>query len=67
VNMDCRRLLLDMFKAAVEPTLPARWLPCSLLPLTQGRAVVVGAGKAAAIASERCTGMVGVAAVTPNF
>jgi glycerate 2-kinase len=48
MNIDCRALLLDMFRAAVESALPATCLPRFLPSLPKGRTVVVGAGKAAA-------------------
>jgi glycerate 2-kinase len=48
VNIDCRGLLLDMFKAAVDSALPAKCVPRFLPPSPKGRTIVVGAGKAAA-------------------
>jgi len=48
MNMNCRRLLLDMFKAAVDSASPARCLPPLLPSSPKGRTIVVGAGKAAA-------------------
>jgi glycerate 2-kinase len=41
-----RRLLLDMFEAAVGAASPARCLPPHLPPPPKGRTIVVGAGKA---------------------
>lgn len=46
--VDHRRLLLEMFDAAVGAAAPARCLPRHLPPPPKGRTVVVGAGKAAA-------------------
>jgi glycerate 2-kinase len=48
MNIDYRRLLLDMFKAAVDSASPSRCLPRFLPRPPKGRTVVVGAGKAAA-------------------
>lgn len=46
--VDHRRLLLDMFEAAVAAAAPALCLPRHLPEPPRGRTVVVGAGKAAA-------------------
>jgi glycerate 2-kinase len=43
-----RRLLLDMFQAAVNAAAPALCVPAYLPPRPKGRTIVVGAGKAAA-------------------
>jgi glycerate 2-kinase len=43
-----KRVLQDMFRAAVEAALPAHCVPPHLPPPPAGRTVVVGAGKAAA-------------------
>jgi glycerate 2-kinase len=43
-----KRVLPDMFRAAVEAALPAHCVPPHLPPPPAGRTVVVGAGKAAA-------------------
>jgi glycerate 2-kinase len=43
-----RRLLLDMFQAAVNAAAPALCVPAHLPPRPKGRTIVVGAGKAAA-------------------
>jgi glycerate 2-kinase len=48
MNIDYRRLLLDMFQAAVNAAAPALCVPTHLPPRPKGRTVVVGAGKAAA-------------------
>jgi glycerate 2-kinase len=48
MSIDCRRLLLDMFEAAVNAAAPALCVPAHLPPRPKGRTVVVGAGKAAA-------------------
>jgi glycerate 2-kinase len=48
MNVDYRRLLLDMFQAAVNAAAPARCVPAHLPPRPKGRTIVVGAGKAAA-------------------
>jgi glycerate 2-kinase len=48
MSVDCRRLLLDMFQAAVNAAAPALCVPAHLPPRPKGRTVVVGAGKAAA-------------------
>jgi glycerate 2-kinase len=48
MSIDCRRLLLDMFQAAVNAAAPALCVPAHLPPRPKGRTVVVGAGKAAA-------------------
>lgn len=45
---DPRRLLLDMYTAAVEAVSPQRCLPSFLPPPPRGRTLVIGAGKAAA-------------------
>jgi len=46
--VDYRRLLLDMFRAAVNAAAPAQCVPVHLPPRPKGRTIVVGAGKAAA-------------------
>ena len=43
-----RKLLLELFEAAVDAASPARCLPPHLPKPPPGRTVVVGAGKAAA-------------------
>ncbi|HKT84793.1 MAG TPA: DUF4147 domain-containing protein [Novosphingobium sp.] len=43
-----RRLLMEMFEAAVASANPAKMLASHLPPLPKGRCIVVGAGKAAA-------------------
>jgi len=48
MSIDYRRLLLDMFQAAVNTAAPALCVPAHLPPRPKGRTVVVGAGKAAA-------------------
>jgi hypothetical protein len=48
MSIDYRRLLLDMFQAAVNAAAPALCVPAHLPPRPKGRTVVVGAGKAAA-------------------
>lgn len=47
MSIDCRGLLLDMFRAAVNAAAPALCLPPHLPPRPVGRTIVVGAGKAA--------------------
>ena len=47
-KVDHRKLLRDMFDAAVAAASPALCVPRHLPPAPQGRTVVVGAGKAAA-------------------
>lgn len=46
MTIDPRRLLRDMFEAAVGVALPAKCVPPHLPPLPRGRTIVVGAGKA---------------------
>ena len=48
MSTNYRRLLLDMFQAAVNAAAPALCVPAYLPPRPKGRTVVVGAGKAAA-------------------
>jgi glycerate 2-kinase len=48
MSIDYRRLLLDMFQAAVNAAAPALCVPAHLPPRPKGRTIVVGAGKAAA-------------------
>jgi glycerate 2-kinase len=48
MTIDYRRLLLDMFRAAVNAAAPALCVPVHLPPRPKGRTIVVGAGKAAA-------------------
>jgi glycerate 2-kinase len=48
MSIDYRRLLLDMFQAAVNAAAPALCVPAHLPPRLKGRTIVVGAGKAAA-------------------
>jgi hydroxypyruvate reductase len=48
MSIDYRRLLLDLFQAAVNAAAPALCVPAHLPPRPKGRTVVVGAGKAAA-------------------
>jgi glycerate 2-kinase len=48
MSVDYRRLLLDMFQAAVNAAAPALCVPMRLPPRPKGRTIVVGAGKAAA-------------------
>ena len=48
MSIDYRRLLLDMFRAAVNAAAPALCVPAHLPPPPKGRTIVVGAGKAAA-------------------
>src|ERR1700681_1882694 len=48
MTIDYRRLLLDMFQAAVNAAAPALCVPAHLPPRPKARTVVVGAGKAAA-------------------
>jgi glycerate 2-kinase len=45
-TIDPRRLLLDMFEAAVDAALPEKCLPAHLPLRPPGRVIVVGAGKA---------------------
>ena len=47
MSIDYRRLLLDMFQAAVNAAAPALCVPAHLPPRPKGRTIVVGAGKAA--------------------
>ena len=47
MSFDARKLLLDMFEAAVDAASPAKCLPAHLPPRPAGRTIVVGAGKAA--------------------
>jgi glycerate 2-kinase len=47
MSIDCRRVLLDMFQAAVNAAAPALCVPAHLPPRPKGRTIVVGAGKAA--------------------
>src|SRR5260221_14670052 len=47
MSTDYRRLLLDMFHAAVNAAAPALCVPGHLPPRPKGRTIVVGAGKAA--------------------
>ena len=46
MTIDPRRLLMDMFEAAVGAALPEQCLPPHLPPRPPGRTIVVGAGKA---------------------
>jgi glycerate 2-kinase len=48
MSIDPRRLLMDMFQAAVNAAAPALCVPAHLPPRPKGRTIVVGAGKAAA-------------------
>jgi glycerate 2-kinase len=48
MSIEYRRLLLDMFQAAVNAAAPALCVPAHLPPRPKGRTIVVGAGKAAA-------------------
>ena len=48
MSIDYRRLLLDMFQAAVDAAAPSLCVPAHLPPRPRGRTIVVGAGKAAA-------------------
>ena len=48
MSIDPRRLLLDMFQAAVNAAAPALCVPAHLPPRPKGRTIVVGGGKAAA-------------------
>jgi glycerate 2-kinase len=48
MTIDYRRLLLDMFRAAVNAAAPAPCVPVHLPPRPKGRTIVVGAGKAVA-------------------
>src|SRR5258707_10023858 len=48
MSIDYRRLLLNMFQAAVNAAAPALCVPAHLPPRPKGRTIVVGAGKAAA-------------------
>jgi len=48
MSIDYRRLLLDMFQAAVNAAAPALCVPAHLPPRPKGRTIIVGAGKAAA-------------------
>ncbi|WP_078864175.1 glycerate kinase [Streptomyces sp. AcH 505] len=48
MTLDCRDLLLRMFKAAIDSASPEICLPDFLPPRSKGRTIVVGAGKAAA-------------------
>jgi glycerate 2-kinase len=48
MTTDYRRLLLDMFQAAVNAAAPALCVPAHLPSRPRGRTIVVGAGKAAA-------------------
>jgi glycerate 2-kinase len=48
MGIDHRRLLLEMFQAAVNAAAPALCVPAHLPPRPKGRTIVVGAGKAAA-------------------
>src|SRR5260370_5401699 len=48
MSMEYRRLLLDMFQAAVNAAAPVLCVPAHLPPRPKGRTIVVGAGKAAA-------------------
>jgi hydroxypyruvate reductase len=48
MSIDYRRLLLDMFQAAVNAAAPALCVPAHLPPRPKGRTILVGAGKAAA-------------------
>lgn len=45
---DSKSLLLDMFDAAIEAAQPKHCIPLYLPPEPKGRAIVIGAGKAAA-------------------
>jgi hydroxypyruvate reductase len=45
--LDPRKLLLDMFEAAIDAASPAKSLAAHLPPRPAGRTIVVGAGKAA--------------------
>jgi glycerate 2-kinase len=48
MSIDPRRLLLDMFQAAVNAAAPALCVPAHLPPRPKSRTIVVGGGKAAA-------------------
>jgi glycerate 2-kinase len=48
MSIDPRRLLMDMFQAAVNAAAPALCVPAHLPPRPKGRTIVVGGGKAAA-------------------
>jgi glycerate 2-kinase len=48
MSIDYRRLLLDMFQAAVNAAAPALCVPAHLPPRPKDRTIIVGAGKAAA-------------------
>jgi len=48
LSIDPRAFLLRLFRAAVEAASPAACVPPNLPPIPRGRAIVVGAGKAAA-------------------
>jgi hydroxypyruvate reductase len=48
MSIDPRRLLLEMFQAAVNAAAPALCVPSHLPPRPKGRTIVVGGGKAAA-------------------
>jgi glycerate 2-kinase len=48
MSLDYRRLLRDMFQAALNAAAPALCVPAHLPPRPKGRTIVVGAGKAAA-------------------
>jgi glycerate 2-kinase len=48
MSIDYRRLLFDMFEAAVNAAAPALCVPAHLPPRPKGRTIVVGTGKAAA-------------------
>src|SRR5712671_3655742 len=53
MSTDYRRLLLDMFQAAVNAAAPELCVPAHLPPRPRGRTIVVGAGKAAASMAAR--------------
>jgi glycerate 2-kinase len=48
MSTDHRRLLLDMFQAAISAAAPALCVPPHLPPRPKGKTIVVGAGKASA-------------------
>ena len=48
MSIDPRRLMLDMFQAAVNAAASALCVPAHLPPRPKGRTIVVGGGKAAA-------------------